>query len=38
LELDLDVHIDFCICAMRRHAEVLGLAGLNDSAASSSRM
>lgn len=38
LELDLDVHIDFCIRAMRSHAEVLGLAGLNGSAASSSRI
>lgn len=35
LELDLDVHIDFCIRAMRSHAEVLGLAGLNGSAAAS---
>src|SRR5271156_4897793 len=38
LELDLDVHIDFCIRAMRSHAEVLGLAGLNGSAAVSAQM
>ena len=28
LGLDLDAHIAFCIAAMRRHAEALGLAGV----------
>jgi predicted hydrolase (HD superfamily) len=27
LGLDLDAHIGFCIAAMRRHADALGLAG-----------
>jgi predicted hydrolase (HD superfamily) len=36
LQLDLDAHIDFCIRAMRRQAEVLGLAGSDASAALSS--
>jgi predicted hydrolase (HD superfamily) len=41
LQLDLDAHIDFCIRAMRSHAEVLGLGGLagsDGSAALSPRM
>ena len=28
LGLDLDAHIGFCIAAMRRHADALGLAGV----------
>jgi predicted hydrolase (HD superfamily) len=28
LDLDLDAHIGFCIAAMRRHADVLGLRGV----------
>ena len=36
LQLDLDAHIDFCIRAMRRQAEALGLAGSDASAALSS--
>jgi predicted hydrolase (HD superfamily) len=31
LGLELDAHIDFCIAAMRHHAELLGLAGVTPS-------